>query len=304
MFAFSRMRRALVLGVALSAASAALGAETGRSTGTQSKWLAGHEYLELARAAAAKSEGAEERLIDATRLFYKAYLLDELLAPGDYEFLGRVPEHAVRPIWESIREEAKRSSEAGDALAQFALGKALSVPSSGALDFERARDLFEQSHASGHAPAAGRLGLLLLDGEGGPRNEERGRALLEKAAEAGDRHSRGRLAEKTLIGQGVPTDVPRAIRLFEAAAEQGDWLSITWLIVSCATEYYEPYGLDCSPEALNDRFVQAYRWAWREQEMARLATYRRELTKFFPELEALLSESESAGKIPNLGTAP
>lgn len=278
------LARALIL-IALAALFAGL-AQAETPTPEASAWSPARE-LELARSLWPSSpEDSEDAA--AVHLF-KALLLDAPLEHEDYRRLDSLDPDREAALWGRVLVEAESGAHRGLAAAQFALARALENPRPGAMDSERALDLYLRAAQKGHVGASGRAGMMLLDGRGGARDERRGYQLLLRAADSGDRHALGRLAERTLTGGGVLKSPQKAIALYMAAADAGDFWATHFLLTSCTHSYYERYGLSCTQEDLVAWGRTARRFAPGSDELAVLAEVIDELEEVHPGLAVEIS---------------
>lgn len=126
---------------------------------------------------------------------------------GDYQ--------RARDIWLPL-------AEAGDAVAQFNLGKLYEFGGGGlAKDHSQAVRWYREASAQGVAAAENNLGLMYAQGLGVPRDLRRAAELWKKASEAGYGLAQYNLGLAYFRGEGVPRDERLAAVWFHKSAEAG-----------------------------------------------------------------------------------
>ncbi|MEY4752799.1 MAG: hypothetical protein RJA44_474 [Pseudomonadota bacterium] len=119
----------------------------------------------------------------------------------------------------------QRRAEAGEAVAQFELAKALELGrgSGQARDFKLALPWYLKAAEQNHAEAQSRLGAHYQT----TKQDAEALRWLERAAALGHARATNNLASMYDFGQGVPQDGPRAIHYYTRAAELG-WPEAMW----------------------------------------------------------------------------
>lgn len=121
--------------------------------------------------------------------------------------------------------ETKKKAEAGDAPAQFDLGRRYDS----SLDFVTAADWYRRAAVQGHLGAQMHLGSMLLRGKpsigsgkrGVPKNELEGVGWLTKAANGGEKQAMHELGRCYLSGTGVAADRLEAYKWLKLASADG-----------------------------------------------------------------------------------
>lgn len=112
----------------------------------------------------------------------------------------------------------KRSSEKGDLDATTALAEMYLSGKGGALDQEKAFELFISAANKGHVKAQHKLGLMYIQGWGVKEDDIQAAGWFGKAADQKDARAQIDLGLMYESGRGVPKDIDKARELFEAAA--------------------------------------------------------------------------------------
>jgi TPR repeat protein len=120
------------------------------------------------------------------------------------------------------RELFAEAARAGDARAQFNLGRMYLDGEGGPRDYASALKWSEKAAAQGLPGAQYDLGRIYDGGLGVRRNPQRAAAWYQKAAARGFSSAQVALGEMYAAGRGAPFDPKRAAELYGAAAEQGD----------------------------------------------------------------------------------
>ena len=114
------------------------------------------------------------------------------------------------------------AAQAGDARAQYNLGRMWLDGEGGPRDYAQALIWSEKAADRGIPAAQYNLGRMYEDGLGVRRDAQRAAAWYEKAAARGFDSAQVRLGEMLASGRGLPADPKRAAELYSVAAEQGD----------------------------------------------------------------------------------
>ena len=114
------------------------------------------------------------------------------------------------------------AAQAGDARAQFNLGRMYLQGEGGPRDYAQALKWSEKAADQGIPGAQYDVARLYDQGLGVRRDPERAAGLYEKAAARGFTHAQVSLGDMYVAGRGAPMDLKRAAELYGAAAEQGD----------------------------------------------------------------------------------
>ena len=164
------------------------------------------------------------------------------------------PQYSVEEAFSEIDKQdflsLKRSAEAGDASAQYALGLRCREGKGVAKDIAQALTWFRKAAEQGNAGAQFNLGAMYAVGEGVPKDAVQATAWYRKAAEQGQADAQSRLGEMYFDGHGVHKDATLAASWFRKAAAQGQADAQFRL----GLEYAFGTGVP------ND-FIQAYMWA-------------------------------------------
>ena len=118
-------------------------------------------------------------------------------------------------------EEIRKAAEAGDATAQYELGRkydrGFGVPE----DDEQAVKWYRIAADQGHVGAQLSLGFKYALGEGVWEDDREAVKWFQKAAEQGDADAQAMLGLMYYSGDGVPEDYREAAKWYRKAAEQG-----------------------------------------------------------------------------------
>ena len=115
-----------------------------------------------------------------------------------------------------------QAAVAGDARAQYNLGRMWLDGEGGAQDYIQALRWNEKAADQGIPAAQYNLGRMYEDGLGVRRDPKQAAAWYEKAAARGFSSAEVRLGDMYAAGRGAAADPKRAAELYTAAAEQGD----------------------------------------------------------------------------------
>jgi TPR repeat protein len=119
-------------------------------------------------------------------------------------------------------EDTKRKAEAGDAQAQFDLGRMLYSGQNGApKDLTEAIKWVKKAAEQGHAVAQHILGAAYYHGDGVKKNDAEAAKWYRKAAEQGEMDAQWVLAKLYLEGRGVTQSFKEAEKWIRKAAAQG-----------------------------------------------------------------------------------
>lgn len=143
-------------------------------------------------------------------------------AKAQYE-LGRIYMVGLG-VSQDYQQAAKwyaRAAEQGFAGAQFMMGFLYEQGKGVRRDYSRALDYYRAAADQGHATAANNLAGLYLNGLGAPKSIGTALKWYQFSAEHGDANGQCNLATLYFVGKGVPKDYHEAARWFRAAAEQG-----------------------------------------------------------------------------------
>jgi TPR repeat protein len=134
---------------------------------------------------------------------------DAVVASGQHDFI-------------SARNLFGEAAQAGDARAQYNLGRMWLDGEGGPRDYGQALKWSEKAADQGIPAAQYNLGRIYGEGLGVRRDPQRATAWYEKAAARGFSSAQVKLGDMYAAGRGVPVDPNRAAELYGAAAEQGD----------------------------------------------------------------------------------
>jgi len=118
--------------------------------------------------------------------------------------------------------ETKRKAEAGDAEAQFNLGKMYHNGEGVVKDTTQAIEWLQKSAVQGNANAQYAIGNNYMYGYGLPLDTVKAMELFQKSAAQGNTDSLNAIGSMYSSGQGVPKDAVKAIEWFRKAAVQGN----------------------------------------------------------------------------------
>ena len=119
-------------------------------------------------------------------------------------------------------DELRQSAEAGDAAAQFELGRRYDLAKGVEEDDEKAVEWYRKAAEQGDADAQFNLALMYEDGEGVEEDQEKAVEWYRKAAEQGDAAAQLNLGSKYGRGKGVKKDQEKAVEWYRKAADQGN----------------------------------------------------------------------------------
>ena len=112
-------------------------------------------------------------------------------------------------------------AEAGDAVAQYSLGKLYETGGDGAPNFEAAARWYAMAAEQGMAAAQNNLGLMYAQGRGVPRDPVRASQLWSRSANASNPMAQYNLGLAYFRGDGVGQDQVEAAVWFHLAADAG-----------------------------------------------------------------------------------
>lgn len=112
--------------------------------------------------------------------------------------------------------------EAGDAEAQFKLGRRYAKGEGVPKDTAKAVEWYQKAAMQGNAKAQTNLGVMYAEGEGVPKDAAKAVEWYQKAAAQGEAYAQNNLGVMYSRGEGVPEDSAKAVEWFQKAAEQGD----------------------------------------------------------------------------------
>jgi TPR repeat protein len=134
---------------------------------------------------------------------------DAVIASGQHDFA-------------KARDLFAEAAQAGDARAQFNLGRMYLDGEGGPRDYAQALKWSEKAADQGIPGAQYNMGRLYGEGLGVRRNAQRAAGWYQKAAASGFSSAQVALGDMYAGGAGAPFDPKRAAELYGAAAEQGD----------------------------------------------------------------------------------
>lgn len=115
-----------------------------------------------------------------------------------------------------------KKAEAGDAVAQFTLGKKYADADGVPKDAAKAVEWYQKAAAQGNADAQHNLGLMYATGEGVTKDITKAVEWWQKSAAQGDAASQFNLGLAYARGEGIPEDMAKAAEWWQKAAAQGD----------------------------------------------------------------------------------
>ena len=124
--------------------------------------------------------------------------------------------------YETALAECQPAAEAGDALAQFCVGRLYANGFGVAMDDALALKWYGLAAAQGHAEAQFNLGVMNANGWGTPMNDVEAARLYSLAAEQGFTQAQTTLAGSYRSGLGVEQSAAEAYRWYAIAAKLGD----------------------------------------------------------------------------------
>jgi TPR repeat protein len=134
---------------------------------------------------------------------------DAVVASGQHDF-------------PKARELFAEAARAGDARAQFNLGRMYLEDEGGSRDYALALKWSEKAADQGIPGAQYNLGRIYDEGLGVRRNAQRAAQWYQQAAARGFSSAQVALGDMYMAGRGAPFDPKRAAELYGAAADQGD----------------------------------------------------------------------------------
>jgi hypothetical protein len=156
------------------------------------------------------------------RIYRRAFTLllsITLFASGSGGCSGR--NHNLTPT--GIDPALLKKAQAGDADAEYRVGKEYAKGEVVPQDYSKALMWYERAAQQGNAAAQANLGILYYDSQGVPQDYEQAAMWSRKAAEQGDAEAKVTLGLLCARGQGgLPADSVQADAWFREAAEQGD----------------------------------------------------------------------------------
>lgn len=129
---------------------------------------------------------------------------------------------SARHDFAKAREFFAQAAQAGDARAQFNLGRMYLDGEGGTRDYAQALTWTQKAADQDIPGAAYNLGRMYDQGLGVRRNDQRAVNWYRKAAAKGYSSAEVSLGDMYVAGRGVTPDPKRAAELYGAAAEQGD----------------------------------------------------------------------------------
>jgi uncharacterized protein len=129
------------------------------------------------------------------------------------------------PCWAAgeIVSDLTKKAEAGDATAQFDLGRTYCFGLGGVpKDPAQALHWFRKAAEQGHAQAEGLVGVMYGQGLGVPKDSKTAVDWFRKAADHGDRTAQRNLGLMYRDGLGIPRDYKEAYKWFLKSAENGN----------------------------------------------------------------------------------
>lgn len=124
--------------------------------------------------------------------------------------------------YETSLAECQPAAEAGDARAQFCIGRLYANGFGVAMDDALALKWYELAAQQGHAEALYSLGLMHANGWGVPMDDAVAAQWYRRAAELGFPMAQMSLANLCRTGRGVPQDMVEAFTWYAVAAELGN----------------------------------------------------------------------------------
>ena len=115
-----------------------------------------------------------------------------------------------------------KRAEAGDADAQFDLGRAYLNDEGIPKDVAKAVEWYQKAAAQGNSNAQNGLGVAYYNGEGVPKDVAKAVEWYQKAAAQGNSYAQFNLGVAYYNGEGVPKDAAKAVEWFQKAAAQSD----------------------------------------------------------------------------------
>jgi hypothetical protein len=148
-------------------------------------------------------------------------------APGNPAGSTQKASAAASP--EAAFAELLNQAKAGDASAQYAVGKAYRDGKGVAKDFARAVAWYSKAAEQGDTTAQFSLGEMYDNGEGVAKDTAKALEWYTKAAEQGDAGAQYILGLMYYNGAGVDKDFAKALEWYGKAAKQGDAYAQFWL---------------------------------------------------------------------------
>ena len=124
--------------------------------------------------------------------------------------------------YETALAECQPAAEAGDALAQFCVGRMYANGFGVAMNDAQAHKWYGLAAAQGHAEAQFNLAVMNANGWGVPMNDAEAARLYGLAAEQGFTQAQTSLASLYRSGRGVEQSGVEAYRWYAIAAKLGD----------------------------------------------------------------------------------
>lgn len=143
-------------------------------------------------------------------------------------------------------------AEAGNAEAQYRVGRLFGRGEGVKRSPRTASDWFRKAAEQEHSPARTTLAILLLAGEGVPQDSASAISLLLESIADGEPYAANALANSYMSGRGVPVDPERAYDLYRKALAKGVCAAGNAL----ATLHYRPV-----PPLPAQDLIMAYRYA-------------------------------------------
>jgi anti-anti-sigma factor len=165
----------------------------------------------------------------------EASKLDDLYTASDYQSAADAGDAAAQFALGKCYEEGRgvdqdfhqalqwyeKSAALGHAAAQHALGTCYAYGMEVAQDYQKALGWFQKAAEQGHPNSQYMLGVSYAHGLAGTQDFALAVQWYQRAAEAGDLEAQVNLAEAYLEGRGIEQDAEQAMRWLRAAAERG-----------------------------------------------------------------------------------
>ena len=171
------------------------------------------------QASSAAEEAADELSPEIRELLSKAEAGD---AAAQYE-LGKAyfSGSGVEQNYEEALAWYTKAAEQGNTDARYGLGEIYHKGDGADKDDEQALKYYRLAAEQGYAPAQAQTGIMLRTGEGSDKNEEEAFTWFQKAADQDDPQGQYWLGKMYLDGTGTKKDEDKAFEWMKKAAEQG-----------------------------------------------------------------------------------
>lgn len=161
--------------------------------------------------------------------------LEDLSTAADYQAAAEAGDAAAQFALGKCYEEGRgvaqdfhealswyeKAASLGHATAQYSLGSCYAYGIDIAQDYQKALAWFKKAAEQGHAKSQYMLGISYSHGLAGEQDHAQAARWYERAAEAGDLEAQVIMAEVYFEGRGVTQDVQRAMQWLVAAADRG-----------------------------------------------------------------------------------